>query len=260
MDYSNRAGSKKGSGGIASTSIANVRRKQQVEELLMEGVQVPYTFEDKTADPNGDNDKLRMNPYVFRSNTGKLVCKLCNTMHMSWSSVERHLEGKKHSMALMRRGGIEEQQSQDHEESDTQKEIAQLVEKRKNQIEITAGQPSCKIQEIQDFNSQSGFAFEIDYTKCDSSEPVEIIYPPSMRIVTGAELTDDDDNDSVYLVIACEPFENIAIKLPSKSNVVVDEKAPNIRDAFDDLNAKYSRWVPESRRFYGQLFYDTVDN
>ncbi|EGA79600.1 Prp11p [Saccharomyces cerevisiae Vin13] len=89
MNYLEGVGSKKGGGGIASESQFNLQRRKEVESLLSKGENVPYTFQDEK------DDQVRSNPYIYKNHSGKLVCKLCNTMHMSWSSVERHLGGKK---------------------------------------------------------------------------------------------------------------------------------------------------------------------
>ena len=56
MDYQNRAGSKKGAGGVASDAQADLARRKQVEDLLKGGEDIPYTFQQT----NDQEEKLRM--------------------------------------------------------------------------------------------------------------------------------------------------------------------------------------------------------
>ena len=143
MDYHNRAGSKKGGGGIATDSQFNRQRRKQIEDLLSGGNEVPFTFQNNESSTT-TADLNRQNPYIYKNHSGKLVCKLCNTMHMSWTSVERHLRGKKHGLNVIRRnnivnGGVRTNRNMKTEEdSKTALEFQRKVETMRQQL-ITEG-------------------------------------------------------------------------------------------------------------------------
>lgn len=79
MDQSDLAGSKKYK-GIQTKEFANLKRKQQISQLLND--------EDLLNDPN-----------LVRYND-KFLCKLCNTLHTNLTSFKRHINGKKHNQKV----------------------------------------------------------------------------------------------------------------------------------------------------------------
>lgn len=76
MDQSDLAGSKKYK-GIQTKEFANLKRKQQISQLL-------------------NDDDLLNDPNLVKYND-KFLCKLCNTLHTNLTSFKRHINGKKHS-------------------------------------------------------------------------------------------------------------------------------------------------------------------
>ncbi|QLG71935.1 hypothetical protein HG535_0C02870 [Zygotorulaspora mrakii] len=256
MDYQNRAGSKKGTGGLVSDAQENLSRRKQVENLLRDGEEVPYTFQQE----KGEDDTLKKNPYIYRNHSGKLVCKLCNTMHMSWSSVERHINGKKHALNLIRRGNqLEKHMSQRSgvEQSQEEIEFKHEVESRKLALKSNAMVPSLKKAFVQNQeNKKIGIAVQVDYSSipADYSSVDGAAYSPLIRIVTGLELSDEEKKDKKYLVIAYEPFENVGIELPSDKEVIMNDNHLNF-DAVDELNEKCALWDNNSKVFYVQVFF-----
>ncbi|CAR26243.1 ZYRO0B05170p [Zygosaccharomyces rouxii] len=248
MDYQNRAGSKKGGGGIASDSQANLARRKQVDELLRQGQQVPYTFQDEA-------DELNRNPYIYKNHSGKLVCKLCNTIHTAWSSVERHLSGNKHGLNVLRRGSAndknggpsKQQEDQDHE-------FLEAVDSKRRNLRHNGIVPDCKTALVKDKETdQLGIAIQVDYNAEEDSNDEQVI-SPFIRIVSGLELSESDQNDKKYVVIAYEPFENVAIEIPSDKEIVMNKNYED-RSSLDELNGKCTFWDVDAHKFYVQLFF-----
>lgn len=254
MDYQNRVGSKKGAGGIASDAQQNLHRRKQVDELLRQGGEVPYTFEETE-----DNDsKLRKNPYIYKNHSGKLVCKLCNTMHMSWSSVERHLGGKKHGLSVLRRGNLDKKNlvdGDDLERERTSQEFQKEVDERKKNLKNNEIVADCKVTKIKDEESGLfGLAIQVNY-KQDTADtcPGENIYSPCVNIISGLELSSKSEINKKYIVLAFEPFENIAIEIPNKE-VVLDKGITELR-SIEEFNEKCTYWDSDSGLFYVQFFF-----
>ncbi|QLQ80311.1 hypothetical protein HG537_0D03120 [Torulaspora globosa] len=257
MDYQNRAGSKKGAAGIASDAQANLARKKQVEELLKDGEQIPYTFQDEEV----QDEKLRKNPYIYKNHSGKLICKLCNTMHVSWSSVERHLSGKKHGLNVLRRGNTaskgdshERSGLQDDRDREFQREVLQRRENLKNAGLV----PKCTVVNVQGKSNDSyGVAIRVDYNVEESASldlsVLEEKLSPMIRIMSGLELHEADKKDKKYVVIAYEPFENVAVEIPSDKSIAMND-SEIVTDAIDDVNSKCTFWDEDNRMLYIQFF------
>ncbi|CCD22828.1 spliceosome assembly protein PRP11 NDAI_0A06740 [Naumovozyma dairenensis CBS 421] len=240
MDYQNRAGSKKGSGGIASDAQANLQRRKQVDELLRKNEKIQYTFEE-----DNEATSSQQNPYIYKNHSGKLVCKLCNTMHVSWSSVERHLSGKKHGLNVLRRGAKQERVTAIGYKKDGEHltEFQKSVELSKQSLKNNGIIPKFKSINVKDTQTGLvGVAIQVDYNTekaVNSSEneesPTEnFTFPPFIRIVSGLELSSSNEDGKKYLVIAYAPFENIAFQLPNKE-IVFNDNDQN-KDAVDELN------------------------
>ncbi|XBW35416.1 hypothetical protein QEN19_000982 [Hanseniaspora menglaensis] len=95
MDQSDLVGSKKNK-GIYSQQLLNLKRKQQVDSII--GNQF-------------DNDDNLVNYQ------DKILCKLCNTLHVNIISYQRHIRGKKHLTKIK----IKEKRSKKVEEQELNK-------------------------------------------------------------------------------------------------------------------------------------------
>ncbi|KAG0670056.1 hypothetical protein C6P45_002851 [Maudiozyma exigua] len=273
MDYQNRVGSKKGGGGIASDSQANLARRKQVDDLLRQGVEVPYTFEEDTQseiDPEVNeqltNKGSNKNPYIYKNHSGKLVCKLCNTMHMSWSSVERHLSGKKHGLNVLRRSKLEKlngRQGQ-HNKVDTERSQFEIdVTKERESIKDNGIIPPCQVVRIKDDKTNlEGICIRVDYNiTSDKGKDVDetvleenkIEYPPFARIVLGLELTSDEEKDKKYIVVANPPFSNRVIEIPNRE--IIFQTGNKIGNSIDDFNSKCTYWSQDLGYFFIQLYF-----
>lgn len=260
MNYLEGVGSKKGGGGIASESQFNLQRRKEVESLLSKGEDVPYTFQDE------QDDQVRSNPYIYKNHSGKLVCKLCNTMHMSWSSVERHLGGKKHGLNVLRRGISIEKNFQGKEGQTAQNfRQQQKIIEAKQSLKNNGAIPVCKMATVKGPKTGSvGLAIQVNYSSedkvngADSNDTVNI--PPLIRIVSGLELSDSKQKGKKFLVIAYEPFENIAIELPPNEIVFGESNEMDTsKDGVDELNRKCSFWDAVSKLYYVQFFFKQVE-
>lgn len=254
MDYQNRAGSKKGAGGLASDAQANLARRKQVEDLLKGDEDIPYTFQKN----NDQEEKLRKNPYIYKNHSGKLVCKLCNTLHVSWSSVERHLSGKKHGLNVLRRGNTTDKsagQSEHAAEGDRDREFQKEVELRRNTLQNNGRVPKVSVVSVRDkSNNSDGVAIRVDY---DLSDGIAADDRPSpmMRIISGLELPGAERKDKKYVAIAYEPYEIVAVEIPSEKQIKTDQEH-KIRESVDDVNSKYTFWDESHGKFYIQLFFE----
>lgn len=249
MDYQNRAGSKKGSGGIASSSQENLHRRKQVEDLLSGGQEVPYSFQDAAKE---EDEHAKKNPYIYRNHAGRLVCKLCNTMHMSWSSVERHVSGKKHGLNVLRRGGSTHM-AQQSEISEEESLFQQKVEAVRSELRNLGIMPHYQVSKVKAPNTgHLGLAMKVTYP------PIEFRFDnddkPCARVMTSFEIAEENDDDKKYLVIAYEPYETIAVEIPNQE-VVLDESSPTTEFAVDDFNSRSTYWDKDEKIFYVQLFF-----
>lgn len=253
MDYQNRAGSKKGGGGIASASEQNMQQRRRVESILTEGMNISYTFQNQTQD---EKDALA-DPYIFKNHQGKLVCKLCNTMHVSWTSVMRHLKGKKHGLNVIRRGEETEKNTVVKEDVKSIQFRKDVEEVKKDWKKIDNLKPQIKIVNVKDEDERYGMAIEADYS---NTEERANEYHPMIRIVSGLELRKGKANDR-FIVVAYEFFENVAIQIISEGNIYIPKPEIDIdsnKNYVDDLNRYCTYWDDNNKRFYIQLLFNDV--
>ena len=192
MDYQNRVGSKKGSGGIAGTAETNQYRRERLKTLLQSKINI-------------DSD-----PYVFKNHLGVLECKLCLTTHMSESNYITHTTGRRHQLNLMRRAEIEKRQNGLTSDSNIDKNIKKRYWK-------SIGKPQYKAIKIRDEEtSKKGLLFVLKLDKIKSD------VTPAYKFVSNKEFSGGKDNDTSfqYLVISTEPYENIAFKIPNTSSII----------------------------------------
>ncbi|GMM32609.1 Prp11 protein [Martiniozyma asiatica (nom. inval.)] len=181
MDYQNRVGSKKGSGGVADSSIANQHRQERLKSLLL-----------TTA--NLDND-----PHIFRNNLGALECKLCLTTHMNETSYLTHKGGRRHVMNLMRRSEIEKKSKP-----------AAMATIEKHTWE-GIGKPNGRVVKLKEGNSK-GLRIEIELPNIKKDTK------PMHRLMSCFEQKVElVDTNFQYLVISAEPYDIIGYKIPGNA-------------------------------------------
>lgn len=117
--------------------------------------------------------------------TGKYVCILCRSKHLTEMSYVRHRDGRKHRKKMVAGTGTE------------------------------APIPKHTVRNIL-VGEQRGYSVEMDF-----SEAREM---PSYRFVSSLEQAVEELNeDAMYLVFICEPHRTVGFKLEAGSRTVVHE-------------------------------------
>lgn len=186
MDRQNRPGSKPGSGGVASWEDANLQRKARVSHL---GI-------DKLTD-------LSKDPYLVQNHLGTYECRLCLTLHTNEESYLAHTQGKKHQMNLAKR--------QSKEIKDMQVAAQPNAVKIMKRRTIKIGRPGYRITKQKDTTTGvNTLLFDIEYPE------IETKIKPRFRMMSTYEQHHEPPNDRYqFLLIAAEPYETIAFKVPN---------------------------------------------
>ncbi len=151
----NRPGAKTGSGGMASSSEANIERRDRLRRLHIE-----------TADVSND-------PYIMRNHLGSFECRLCLTLHTNEASYLAHTTGKKHQTNLHRR--------QLREQKDNVNLPQPKIRMPKRNVQ-KIGRPGYRVIKQKDPESgQKSLLFEIEYPE------IEPKLQPRYRIMSSYE-------------------------------------------------------------------------
>ncbi|KAF2667938.1 putative splicing factor 3a subunit 2 [Microthyrium microscopicum] len=211
MDYQNRAGSKFGGGGVASTSATNADRRERLRKLALETI---------------DLDK---DPYFFKNHVGSFECRLCLTVHQNDGSYLAHTQGRKHQTNLARRAAREAKEGRDREGV---MPGMQQVQVRKNVIKI--GRPGYNITKIRDpFTRQQGLLFQLQYPEITPGTT------PRLRFMSAFEQkVEEPDKSFQYLLVAAEPYDICGFKLQARE---VDKKDGRFWSWFDEDQKEF--WI-----------------
>lgn len=187
MDYQNRAGSKKGGGGVAGWSETQAARKQRLRQLALETI---------------DLDK---DPYIFKNHVGTFECRLCLTTHVTDGSYLIHTQSKKHQTNLAKREAMENREKR----TDQAGLPAPTVPIKKT---VKIGRPGYKVVKIRDpVTKQHGLLFEVKFPEIGTD------VKPRYRFMSAYEqkVETPPDRRYQYLLVAAEPYETIAFKIES---------------------------------------------
>ncbi|OWB84057.1 hypothetical protein B5S33_g2694 [[Candida] boidinii] len=216
MDYQNRVGSKKGSGGVAGAEETNQQRRERLRELLTSKIDI-------------END-----PYVFRNHLGMLECRLCLTTHVSEGSYITHTQGKKHHYNLLKRAELDKRRNASNTALNNDISLSNVP--KKSFVKI--GRPAYKVTKIRDpVTYQKGLRILITYKNISES-----IRPRYRFLSSYEQKIEAPDNKFQYLVVSGEPYENIAYKVPSDP---IDMR----KNRFWDF------WDKDTKEYYIQFFY-----
>jgi len=218
MDYQNRAGSKFGGGGVASSSATNADRRERLRKLALETI---------------DLDK---DPYFFKNHVGSFECRLCLTVHLNDGSYLAHTQGRKHQTNLARRAAREEKEGKNKEGAGL---LAPGVAVRKNFVKI--GRPGYKITKIRDpLTRQNGLFFQLLYPEMAAG------MQPRVRFMSAFEQKVEEPPDKAfqYLLVAAEPYETCAFKLQARE---VDRREGRFWTWFDE----------DQKEFWMQVLFKT---
>ncbi|ELP87510.1 splicing factor 3A subunit, putative [Entamoeba invadens IP1] len=179
-------GSRPGAGGLASAAETAVARKERLKQLALEKID------------------LSKDPYFHKTHTGSYECRLCLTIHVSEANYLAHTQGKRHQQNLKAR---ELKDAKDR--GVPLKSTTKVVPKIKYFEKI--GTPGYSLTK------------QIDSTTGKKSIYVVVSYPqiandvvPLFRVMGSFEQhVEPCDNAFQYLVIAAEPYNTIAFKIPN---------------------------------------------
>lgn len=191
MDRQNRAGSKPGSGGVAGWSESNVDRRERLRKLAAETID------------------LSKDPYILKNHLGSFECKLCLTLHTNEGSYLAHTQGKKHQANLARRAARETRESNLNPAVPSVSVARTTIPKRQF---VKIGRPGYYVTKIRDESTrQVGFLFKVLYPQIAPE------LKPRHRFMSAYEQKVEPANKEYqYVVIAAEPYETIAFRIPSR--------------------------------------------
>lgn len=212
VDFQHRPGGKTGSGGVASSSESNRDRRERLRQLALE-----------TIDINKD-------PYFMKNHLGSYECKLCLTLHNNEGSYLAHTQGKKHQTNLARRAAKEAKEAP----------AQPAPEKVKVEVKkfVKIGRPGYKVTKQRDPEmGQQSLLFQIDYP-----EIAETIMPRHRFMSAYEQRIEPPDRRWQYLLMAAEPYETIAFKVPSRE--------------IDKAEGKFwTHWNRETKQFFLQFHF-----
>ncbi|KAJ1085000.1 hypothetical protein NDU88_005137 [Pleurodeles waltl] len=203
-----------GVGGAASgfNLLNNRDRRERLRQLALE-----------TIDINKD-------PYFMKNHLGSYECKLCLTLHNNEGSYLAHTQGKKHQTNLARRAAKEAKEAP----------AQPAPEKVKVEVKkfVKIGRPGYKVTKQKDpEQGQQSLLFQIDYPEISDS-----IIPRHRFMSAYEQRIEPPDRRWQYLLMAAEPYETIAFKVPSRE--------------IDKAEMKFwTHWNRETKQFFLQFHF-----
>jgi splicing factor 3A subunit 2 len=217
MDRQNREGGKTGSGhGLLTAADQHAHRRQRLLRLAMD-----------TAD-------LSKDPYVIRNHLGQWECVLCMTVHTNEGSYLAHTAAKKHQANLARRAAREAALS-----GTGTTNMGSLAAKLSSiaasspQGQPRIGRPHSTLKRIKEEgpSGRHGILLHIHYPSLKPDTE------PAFRMMSAFEQRLEAPNRAYqYLLVAAEPYETVAFKIPNRPIV-------------PDDNLFYSHWDPDFKMF-----------
>ncbi|XP_039694941.1 splicing factor 3A subunit 2 [Pteropus medius] len=161
---------------------------------------------------------------------GSYECKLCLTLHNNEGSYLAHTQGKKHQTNLARRAAKEAKEAP----------AQPAPEKVKVEVKkfVKIGRPGYKVTKQRDTEmGQQSLLFQIDYP-----EIAEGIMPRHRFMSAYEQRIEPPDRRWQYLLMAAEPYETIAFKVPSRE--------------IDKAEGKFwTHWNRETKQFFLQFHF-----
>mmetsp|Transcript_15567 Transcript_15567/g.24202 ORF Transcript_15567/g.24202 Transcript_15567/m.24202 type:complete len:223 (+) Transcript_15567:114-782(+) len=215
-DRQNRVGSKFGGGGVASAQNAERDRKERLRELALESID------------------LAKDPYLMRNHLGTYECKLCLTLHTNEGNYLAHTQGKKHQQGLARRALMEQKKA----EALPAASSAALLQKQQKPAKVRIGRPGYQVSKSRDVETnQRCLSFLVEYPECS------VDVQPRHRFMSAYEQrVEAADKAFQYLLIACDPYETVAFKIPN--------------EPIDKEEGRFStNWDSDAKKFTLTLFF-----
>ncbi|EKX42394.1 hypothetical protein GUITHDRAFT_159853 [Guillardia theta CCMP2712] len=181
-------GGKTGSGRQSSESQENQMRRERLRKLALE-----------TIDLNRD-------PYFMKNHLGTYECKLCLTIHTNEGNYLAHTQGKRHQQNIARR------LAKDAYEQGLGFQPAAPKEMKVQRKSAKIGRPGYRVTKQRDPETgQRSLLFLIDYPEIEQG------LQPRHRFMSAYEQrVEPADKNYQYILVAADPYETIAFKVPNQ--------------------------------------------
>ncbi|RHZ15905.1 hypothetical protein DYB26_000751 [Aphanomyces astaci] len=203
----NRAGSKPGSGGVASEQQQAIDRRERLRKLALETVD------------------LSKDPYILKNHLGTFECRLCLTLHSNEGNYLAHTQGKRHQTNLARRAA-----------KDAADASASVIPTKPTIVPrrtIKIGLPGYRVTKQRDPDTGARMLlFQVDYPDVADG------FQPRHRFMSAYEQkVEPADKNFQYLLLACEPYETVAFKVP---NLDIDKAEGKFFSNWDKLSKSFT--------------------
>ena len=234
MDFQHREGST-GSAGVAGHAETNVDRRERLRRLALETID------------------LAKDPYFMKNHLGSYECKLCLTLHTNEGSYLSHTQGKKHQQNLARRAAKEAASfstSAPGAAASTMGSSSALSGPAKKPFQ-KIGRPGYKITKIKDSDTDHlGFLIQVHYPLIARPDPILSPASPMFRFMSSFEQkVEPSDRLWQYLVVAADPYEPIAFKIPAKELLTVHDFSD------EEVSYVFTNWDLDSHTFTIQFLF-----
>eukprot|EP00288_Rhodomonas_lens_P002092 CAMPEP_0177727546 /NCGR_PEP_ID=MMETSP0484_2-20121128/20383_1 /TAXON_ID=354590 /ORGANISM="Rhodomonas lens, Strain RHODO" /LENGTH=241 /DNA_ID=CAMNT_0019240215 /DNA_START=188 /DNA_END=910 /DNA_ORIENTATION=+ len=213
-------GGKTGSGRMSSESQENQMRRERLRKLALE-----------TIDLNKD-------PYFMRNHLGTYECKLCLTIHTNEGNYLAHTQGKRHQQNIARRIAKDA-----YESAGPQAAMGAAKPGRAKTAKV--GRPGYRVTKQMDPETkQHSLLFLIDYPEIEEG------LQPRHRFMSAYEQrVEPADRNYQYIIVAAEPYENIAFKVPNRE---IDTNASKFFTNWDRDNLTFTLQIHFKNKPEGQ--------
>lgn len=192
MDFQHREGGKTGSGGLLSQSEQNAERRDRLRRLALETID------------------LSKDPYFMKNHLGTYECRLCLTIHTNEGSYLGHTQGKKHQNNLARRAAREAAQNPSAALPAATGPTALAATAKR--VYAKVGRPGYRIVKLRDpLTRFLGLLFQVHFPD------IRADLQPRHRFMSAYEQRQEPPNKLFqYMLVAAEPYETIAFRLPAR--------------------------------------------
>ena len=156
----------------------------------------------------------------MRNHLGTYECKLCLTLHTNEANYLSHTQGKKHQAGLARRAAMEAKLARQKGETDVMMPMRSTTASQRAETKVKIGRPGYEVSKSRDPESNARcLTFELHYPELDDARNRQ----PRHRFMSAYEqrVETPPDRNYQYLLIACDPYETVAFKIP---NEPIDKK------------------------------------
>ncbi|OII76381.1 hypothetical protein cand_027040 [Cryptosporidium andersoni] len=208
MDHQHRGGHKTGSGALASSQDIAIERRERLRRLALETID------------------LSKDPYFMKNHLGQIECRLCLTIHTNEASYLSHTQARRHQTNLIYRAAKEKSGKSSKLTSD------QIDLSNKKPKTPRIGIPKYQVSKHWDSKNNQ----KCIYAKFFFPD-IKEKYKPYFRIMSCWEQKKElPDTKYQYLLIAAEPYNVVAIKIP---NYEIERKNNKLMTFWDNKQMIY---------------------